>query len=221
VKKIVATSSAITILIGFSLLATSSRGQGEDSAGPLPHRVGLIDMAHIFKNYKKFEILRDDLKGDIQKSDSQAKGMTEEIRQLQKELKSGTLKKDSPEFKQSEDRLDAATVDFEKFRKSAQRDFLRKEAEIYKTVYLEINDLVSQYAEYKNYTLILRFNREGLDDTTDPRGIIQGMNRQIVYHRTDDDITDPILAVLNKKYGSPGGKSTRRSTRRPGGPSKR
>ncbi len=90
--------------------------------------------------------------------------------------------------------------DFEAFRKVAQRDFLRKEAEIYKTVYLEVSDAVKLYAQHYKYAVILRFNREDIQTSSNPEEVLQSMNRQVVYFYAKDDITESVLQYLNKKY---------------------
>lgn len=163
-----------------------------------PHKVGLIDMAHVFKNYKKFEALRNDLKAEIEKSDGQAKAMAAQIKKTQAEMKN--FKEGSPEFAARERELAKLAADFEAFRKVAQRDFLRKEAEIYKTVYLEVSETVKLYAQYKKYTLIMRFNREGVGEKQNPPEVLQSMNKQVVYFEPGNDITNDVLNYLNNKY---------------------
>ena len=49
------------------------------------------------------------------------------------------------------------------------------------------------------YTLVIRFNREELD-TENPQNLLQGMNRQVVYHKPEDDITVSVLDYLNRKF---------------------
>jgi outer membrane protein len=160
-------------------------------------------MAHIFKEYKKFNVLREDLKAKIEESDSRAKSMAETIKTLQTELKS--YASGSPEYSQTERKLAKASSDFEAFRKLAQSEFLREESQIYKTIYLEVTDTVEMYANHYHYTLIMRFSRDGLQETDDPGNVIKGMNRQVVFFRPQDDITVAILEYLNKKYSSEGG----------------
>ena len=77
---------------------------------------------------------------------------------------------------------------------------MRRESQIYKTVYLEVSDAVQKYADYYKYTLIIRFDRQGLDDKATPPEVVQRMNKQVVFHRTDDDITDAVLQYLNRLY---------------------
>ena len=99
-----------------------------------------------------------------------------------------------------EEQLVSRSTELETFRKVKQREFLRKEADIYKTVYLEVQDAVQKYAGYYKYTLIMRFNRDKVGSAENPQEIIQSMNRPVVFHRTQDDLTDPILRYLNDQY---------------------
>jgi outer membrane protein len=183
----------------------------QDAAAP--SRVGLIDMAHVFKNYEKFKALRDDLKNEITSSDNQAKAMATRIKTVQDQLK--TFNEGSPEYLEKEKELAKSASDFEAFRKVAQRDFLRKEAEIYKTVYLEVADAVKLYAQHYKYAVILRFNREDIQTSSNPEEVLQSMNRQVVYFYAKDDITESVLQYLNKKYATTGGTAAKPGAAQP------
>ncbi len=198
-KRILILAAAAAVLVGFLGKTWSQNAATKKVPQSVPHKIGLIDMARVFKEYEKFELLRTDLKSDIRGSDQQAKAMALQIQQIGEELKSKTFKQGSPEYIDREKRLTEQTSQFEAFRKNAQRDFLRKEAQIYRTIYLEVIDVVRQAAEAWNYTLVVRFNGENLD-AADPQKLIQGLNRQVVYHRTDDDITDSVLDYLNRRH---------------------
>jgi outer membrane protein len=177
--------------------AASAPAAGATAASSAPHKVALIDMAYVFKNYEKFNALREDLKAEVTNGEEQAKQKAEVIKNLQAKLKS--FQENSPEFTKTEEQLARATADFEAFRRAAQRDFLKKESQIYHTVYMDVSDLVKRYAEHYNYTLVMRFSREELD-TENAQKLIEGMNRQVVYFRTEDDITDVVTDVLNRNY---------------------
>jgi Skp family chaperone for outer membrane proteins len=166
------------------------------AAQALPHQVGLIDMAHVFKEYNKFKTLSDALKAEVQDTDNQAKDMVQGLQAMQ----SGTLAEGSDQYVALEQQLVTKGTELETFRKMKQREFVRKEADIYKTVYLEVQDAVSQYAKIYKYTLIMRFNREKVEGAENPQEIIQSMNRPVVFHQAKDDITDPILKFLNERY---------------------
>lgn len=208
-KKLITSATVLAIVGCFACFTETASAQSQGSAqgkAAVAHKVGLIDMAHVFKNYEKFSALREELKAEIQQSDAKAKAMAEQIQAVQKEMQD--FKQGSPEYLAREKQLAQKASDFEAFRKVAQRDFLRKESRIYHTIYMEVTDTVKKYASIYNYTLIIRFNRENLD-TDDPKKLIQGMNRQVVFHRADDDITLSVLDYLNRNYKNQSGSATR------------
>ena len=186
---------AVALLAGVSAPTSVAYGQGAEKA---PHKVGLIDMAHVFQNYKKFEVLREELKAEIAKSDSTAKQMAEAMKTLQAQM--ADLKSGSPDYVNAEKRLLKMKSEFDAFTQGARRDLMRRESAIYKTVYLEVSDAVNKYADYYKYTLIIRFDRQALDDKATPPEVVQRMNKQVVFHRADDDITDAVLQYLNRLY---------------------
>jgi len=196
VKKLTLSIAAVSLLI-VSPLAWGQQAAPQQASQTHAAKVGLIDMARVFREYTKFSVLREDLKAEIQKADQQAKAMAVKIQKLQEEMKQ--FKPDSPEYTKREKELTRLTTEFETFRKTKQREFVRKEADIYKTIYLEVVDVVRKYAEYYNYTLVLRFNGDKLD-TDNPEKLIRGMNRQVVYYRAEDDITPAIIDYLNRRY---------------------
>lgn len=174
--------------------------QQQQQPAAAPHQVALIDMAHIFKNYEKFTALTDSLQKEIEQSDEQAKTHVQNIQRLQEQLASGNLAEGSADFSRIEGELLQAQTGLETFKRSTQRDFLRREAELYKTIYLEVEAAVKQYSRYFGYTLVLRFSRENVDSAQNPQDVINGLNRQVIFFQTRDDITEPILDHLNATW---------------------
>ena len=204
-KRAIIGLSAVVLLAGVLTLSGTAWSQNNEKAtataaaapSTLPHKVGLIDMAHVFKHYEKFEALREDLKGEIGKSEVQAKEMQQELVDLQTNLKK--LTEGTPAYAKLEQDIVRKAADFENFRRTASRDFLKKESKIYLQVYTETSDAVKKYADYYKYTLIMRFSRDPLD-TENPQALLQGMNRPVVFNRDEDDITDSVLKYLNERY---------------------
>lgn len=204
-KRTIVSATAVALLSGVLVFPSMALGQAKPAAAAtqpaatkaLPHKVGLVDMAYVFKNYKKFEELRADLKTEIEDSEAKMKALVEQAQQLQAKMK--TFKEGSPEFNDAEKQLAKISAEGEAFRREMQRTFLKKESEIYHTVYMEVSEMVRKYAEHFEYTLVMRFTREDLN-TENPNELIQGMNRQVVYFRTEDDITEGVIQSLNKRY---------------------
>ena len=135
-KRAITWASAVVLFAGVLTLTNNawSQNPAKESAAPaaaasnVPHKVGLIDMAHVFKNYKKFEALREDLKVEISESENKAKEMQQEIATLQNTLKQ--LVEGSKEYAKSEQEIVKKAAEFESFRRTASRDFLKKESQI-------------------------------------------------------------------------------------------
>src|SRR5205807_1866547 len=86
VKK-VTLSAATLLLAGIGCIVGIAWGQGEQAAPPLPHKIGLIDLNHLFVKYDKFLVLREDLKLEFEAAELKMKGDYEKIRELQNTLK--------------------------------------------------------------------------------------------------------------------------------------
>jgi outer membrane protein len=169
------------------------------------HRVGLVDMAEVFQGYKKFEDLRTELSAEIEKSDAEAKLMVEKMQKMQTEIQELKLAPGTPQYDQAEKQLLDAKGEFEAFRAATQRKLARRESEMFKVIYADTTSMVKKYAEYAKYTVVIRFDRKDIDENTPPAEAVQRMNKQVVYYRADDDITDVVLSTLNKQYeGSSG-----------------
>ena len=204
-NKILLSASAVAALALVGLYAANVSAQGSKPAAAqpsatstAPHKVALIDMAHVFKTYEKFNNLREDLKVEVTQGEETAKAKAEVLKNLQAKMKS--YQETSPEYSQTEQQLAKLSAEFETFRRAAQRDFLKKESQIYHTVYMDVADMVKKYAEFYKYTLVIRFSREDLD-TDNAQKLIEGMNRQVVFYREEDDITDAVVDALNRQFG--------------------
>lgn len=160
--------------------------------------IALIDMAEVFKNYKKFEAMRETLKTEITASEEEMKKEITALQDLNARLQK--LEESSPEYARVEKELASKAAELEGKRKVKQREFLRKESTIYKAIYMEATEAVSKYADYYKYTLVLRFNRTDLTENDDAKKVIDGMNKQVVYYRPEHDITDAVLKYLNDRY---------------------
>jgi outer membrane protein len=163
-------------------------------------------MAYVFKNYDKFKAQTAGLQADIKAADDQARAQIENMKVTQERLAS--LANGSTDKQKAEASLIEMQTKLETFRKTSQLEFLRREADVYKTVYLEVQEAVAMYAKSYDYTLIMRFNRGAIDEAEDPQSIIQSMNRQVVFFEKRDDCTDPVLQYLNSQYKSSGAAGT-------------
>ncbi len=199
-------------LLTLAVLATSSLAEAQEKRQPTSRKaaassVGLIDMAHVFQNYEKFKVLREGLQAAVQESDAEAKKMAADFQALQKNLaeQSQQLDPGSPEYENNERRLLDEKGKFEAWRAATQRKLARRETEMLKLIYSDVSKMVRLYAEHAQYSLVLRFNRKGVEDEMQPQQAIQAMNKNVIYHQNSNDITEIVLGQLNKQYEKSGG----------------
>ncbi len=193
-KKFSLWMTAFVATAGLLVAVNTASAQDQTTA----HQVGLIDMAHIFKNYDKFKAETEGLQAAAQQAEAKAQAMVAEMKNVQGQMQGLTA--GSPDYNAKEANLIELQTRLQAFQQVERRDIVRKQAEVYKKIYVEVQGAVSMYAKHYNYTLIMRFNREDVAAAGDPQKIIQGMNRQVVWHRPQDDLTDPILQYLNDQY---------------------
>lgn len=184
--------------VGLFMATRPVISQDAAATPPAPHQIGLIDMAHIFKNYEKFKDQTASLQKLAEEAEAKAQAMMEKGRKGQEQLQA--LTPGTPEYTQIEAELIKLKTELETFRQVEQQKIVRQQADVYKTIYLEVQDVVNRYASYYKYTLVIRFNRADVAEAGNPNAIIQNMNRQVVYYQPQDDITDPILKHLNDSY---------------------
>ena len=202
-------------LLAVAVLATNSpaRAQNKKTPQATPSSIGLIDIAHVFQEYDKFEDLRNDLQAALDQSEAEGQPKADHLKKMQQELKNYTV--GSPEYEQKEKAFRVAKSEFEAFRARAQRSLARQESEMFKEIYFDVRNAAKLYAEYKGYTMVIRFNRKQIDDTMQPQQAVQTMNKTVIYYQPANDITQTVLDYLDKQYknNSPG--TPARSASRP------
>lgn len=192
-----AAAVAVGMLVAVNVAPAQNPGAGAPAAAT-PHQIGLIDMAHIFKNYDKFKHQTESLQKAAEEAEAKAQALIKRMQDIQEQAQ--TLTPGSPDFDKLEAQMIELQSQLQALKQKEQRDIVRKQADLYKQIYLEVQDAVAQYAKYYKYTLIIRFNRQEVAETANPQEIIQSMNRQVVWYQNQDDVTDPILQFLNDKY---------------------
>jgi Skp family chaperone for outer membrane proteins len=193
VKKTV-TVVALACCIG---LTAPAMGQTQPAAAATPVKIGLVDMARVFKEYNKFEDMRASLKAEMEVALAEAKKIAADAEKVKEELK--LLKAGSADYIKREADLAQLSSNFETKRKLANVQYQRKEAEIFQDIYVDSVGVIKLYAEHFKFSMVMRFNSAELDKTN-PSSLANGLNKLVIYHRPQDDITDAVIDYLNRKY---------------------
>lgn len=204
-KIVVALLAAAAVNFASPILAQDAAKPAAPPKDSSPHRVGLVDMAEVFQGYKKFEDMRAELQADIEKSDAEAKLMVERMQKMQQEMIESKLAPGVFNTNRAKKLCSTPKVNSKPSAAATQRKLTRRESEMFKVIYSDTTSMVKKYAEFAKFTVVIRFDRKDINDETAPSEAVQRMNKQVVFHRAEDDITDVVLQTLNKQYESTAG----------------
>ncbi|HTN77165.1 MAG TPA: OmpH family outer membrane protein [Pirellulaceae bacterium] len=172
---------------------------------PAGTSVAVIDLQEVFKQNLRFKAAMEDIKKDTEALNGTMRGEQQKLQKMVEALRD--MRPGSPEYKQREEEI--AHVDSEvRVKLQLQRKELReREAKLYFHAYEEVLATVGEFAERYGIALVIRFNAEEID-ASNPESIMMGLNRHVVYQRKLN-ITDAIIAEINKHAGVADGGGTR------------
>ena len=214
-KLILTATGCICLAAGAYFLDTVS-GQDktprkEAAAEEIPHRIALIDVEYVFKNYDKLKYLEEELKAELKEEEEKFKEKAKKGQQMVAELKD--YKPDTPEYDARRQKIEKLDTDMKFDQKQVQGKLQREKAKITLTVYHEVHDAVEKFCRHFNYTLAIGFTRTEAN-SSDPQRMMQIVNQPVVYYRKSeagkckDDLSEPVVKWLNEKYAKDSGGET-------------
>ncbi len=191
-----------TVVIAFATLAVSawapatSSAQQAESTQQLDHRVGVIDVAYIFKNLPAIKAQISKVEGELKKYEAELKQKRDTLKQSAAQLK--TLKVGTADYARQEEHV--ANLE-SKLRLDVGRrhqELGNAEAKIYYDNYQRIAAAVKAIATHNNIKLVLRFNSEDMDlERTD--SVARGVMKNVVYHDSTIDMTNTVMRYLERQ----------------------
>ncbi len=193
-------------LLSFSLIGSQAFAQGAPPRqGVSPQAVSapnivLLDISYIFKNHPRFKAMMDEMKSDVERTESDVNRERDTIRKLVEQL--DTFHKGSQDYKAMEEEIARKQADLTVKVQLQRTQFLEREAKIYHTVYQEIEQEVNYYCSSKGIDMVLRFNGDPVD-VNKPDSVLSYINKPVVWYDKNRDITPIILDSLAKRSGVP------------------
>jgi Skp family chaperone for outer membrane proteins len=199
---------AALVVVGLAALAFAQQGvqplQPQQPTQPMMRpsissasQVALLDLNYVFKNYSKFKAAMDEMKESVKQADADIKGEQERIRQLAEQAKQ--YHPGTPDYKNIEAEVAKRDADLKVRLQLQRREFLEREAKIYHSTYLEIQQEVAAYCQQYGIVMVLRCNTQPIN-STEPEDILRGINEQVVYSSQDRNITGAIFNQLEQRY---------------------
>lgn len=183
--------SALVLAVALLAFAPAA-ALAQQAAG---HNIAVVDVSVIFKDHIRFKQAIEQMKGQVTLSENELKTEFERMKKMAEQLKS--LNAGSPDYKKLENDIAKAELDFKFKRAQAAKEFAERESKLYYQIYLEIDQVVKELAVRNNIALVLRHHSDQVDPN-DRNEILRGINKPIVYVNPTLDVTQHILAVLNR-----------------------
>ncbi len=155
-------------------------------------RVAFVDVSRLFKNSTAFRAQMDEMKKKVEAAEEQVKEQQKRISELH-----ATPQPDAPVQLPSEKNVDQLNS-LLKEAVSAQREkFMKEEGVIYYDLSQKVDQEIERCAERHGIHVVFRVATDPVDPK-DRADILRGINKQICYFDRHLDITDEVLAGLNK-----------------------
>jgi Skp family chaperone for outer membrane proteins len=188
--------AGLTVTLWGASAAQNTANRGA-AAGGAEARIGLVDVAYIFKNYGKFTRLYNALKDEVRAREKEIADAQTELKVLMNSKQQ--LTPDSPQYKTYETKIVQKKGELELAAENARREFTQKEADLYHQTYQEVEGMVAAYAEQAKLTIVLRASHDNDSGTNNPQDVVKEVSQMVIYSLPNMDITQPVLTALNQK----------------------
>jgi Skp family chaperone for outer membrane proteins len=156
-------------------------------------RIAVVDIGKVFKDYNKFKEMMDRLKGEVDGKEQELRKQEQQIQVLAEQIKA---MKDPNDQERVAKEANDKKFEFERNRQKYRDELVQQEAEVYKTCYKELTELLKQYSSENGIHLVMRVQEE----SDNPQAILQTINRQIVYSHPNLDLTAVMAEGLNQRF---------------------
>lgn len=184
---------------GQNSAATARAGKATNGS-----RIAFIDLFETMRNYKKSQDLSDRVRSTAEMAGAKDKQMKAQIQEKGMELQKSELDQESREYLQKEKTIIQSATSHKMFQAMSQKEIKKEEAKASLAIYQDVAAAAQQFAEQNGYTLVLQIDHEG-QAAKDYKTVAQSLEQRVMRHSAGDDITNSVIAYLNKQYEEAGG----------------
>lgn len=165
-------------------------------------RVALVNLEEVFKNYRKFQVFKDQFKARADGYEQTLKQKQQRMEALQNEYKKPETSQQRKEQIESEAR--SIKLEMEDVRQKAQKDLLKFNQDQVSILYREVDAVVREYAGSNGIDLIFRYSEDWNQETyNNPENIVRRLGTHHfwpMYYDKSLDITAQVVQILNSRY---------------------
>jgi len=177
------------------------RAAGKTGPRPSAAAIGTIDMDAVMKRYEKVQQVRQRFNADIKAERERRAKRQAQFEKLVSQMQ--RLAPGSADFIALENEITALKGQYETEREKAQSEFARREARTTAALYEEIQETVAALAKAKGLNYVVRVSPVPQSDS-EPNEVVTAVNRSIVYADPEDDVTEEVIRILNRRFKAKG-----------------
>jgi Skp family chaperone for outer membrane proteins len=193
-------SSLLLLAPGLLVFACWALGRLSAREAPAPafgySRIALLDLAKIYKELPALKEQMEAIKSAVSDEEKSVKDQAALIAASEEKLKNTT--EGTTEYDDLQKSIAKSKTELAENVNGRRAYFYQREAEIYAAVYRDVEQETAAYAREKQIALVLRFSGDEMK-TDDPRSVMTFINRPVIWHDTQLDITPEILKRLKTK----------------------
>jgi Skp family chaperone for outer membrane proteins len=163
---------------------------------PVP--IVVVDLSKVFEQHPTFKAEMERIKSEVKTTEASFQATGEKLKQQVQQLQ--TLKPSSPEFTTLETEISFKQGRIQADMALKRKEFLEREAQVYYSTYMQVQKVVSTFAEANRIGLVLRYSSEKMDPSN-RQSVMAGVNQPIVYNQSNLDITRFIVDQLHRTSG--------------------
>jgi Skp family chaperone for outer membrane proteins len=187
---------AVVVMLALTVAAAPARAQG---GGEL--RIATANAGRIFKDMQETKDLQEKVNAELQNLQSEQTARQQKITELKQAR--DLLKVGTPQYDEANRKLTQAAVETEVWGKMAQAELQRTQKAQIKMLYDKVTAAIGEVAQQREIQLVLateQIDLENLDSMTSQQLSARLSQRDVLYSAASVDISDDVLAVLDRKY---------------------
>jgi hypothetical protein len=195
-------ASSLLALAGGALLCLSAVAEEPaKEATPRAQRwhatVAVLDLSRVVEQYAPFQSKMAELKADIERQEEQVKREKERMRKVVEQLNASGPSADPALLREVEEyyaRLQARMcVDV-----PDDKNFMKREAQIYYSTHRDIAEEVGKYAEANHIDIVLRMSLPRAGNES-PEAVLGEIHQNVPWFVAEYDITAAIVAAMDRR----------------------
>ena len=194
---------------------TQQQYPAAQAARPAVGNIAVLDMTRVFKEHARFKSLQDSMKAEVQGIDGALKKENDVIRDMAEDLRQFNI--GTPEYTRLDSEITNRKAKLQADVQLQRKKLMLREAEMFHSVYEEVSREVEAIAQSRGLLMVVQY-AETKSDPGRPDSVMQNLNKQVVWHSQSIDITDEVIARVNRggsNYNGTASRPTSTTARRP------